>query len=166
MRLFALTVIAAVAPATVLLRWPDSAVTLGARPVAVRVDVSSVRTKLLATAASPSRTLFVRLDGVSAARQPGVVWRVYLGVTPSSKPQLAIGTLALYADGLRTTHPFKPATFSYAADKAVTTLLGHGGHRLSLRFVAFGPLIGGKPSKPHPAADVRVTRISFVTLEG
>src|SRR4051794_35205008 len=144
-----------------LFRWPVAPPALTGRTTSVRVDIQSARARILAAATSRSRLLLLRLSGVTAARQPGVVWRVLLR-GPVSR-SIGVGTVALYQTGLRTEHPFRPAVFSFPVDRAVAVSLAGGAHTLTLTFVPTAPLVNGKPSQPRPKAIVEVGRISFIT---
>lgn len=138
---------------------------LGARPVLATVDTKGIVKQLRAGALDPSETLLLRLEGVEAAKQPGVVWQVYLSepwettLQPTRPPFL--GNLALFGRGIRGRPGFKPATFSFAADRAVLAALAAGAERLRLTFLATGPIVDGKPSPPRPAAKVKIPTVSF-----
>jgi hypothetical protein len=143
---------------------PITPITLGGRRVSVLLDVTHVRRQLLTVARSRSETLLLELGGVEAARQPGVVWRIYLRPPASATfTRLAfVGDLALYGAGVHQSgRPFTPASFAFAADNAAEIALSDRGRILRLSFVPIGPLVDGKPTGPRPASRVTVGRVSF-----
>lgn len=147
-----------------LFRWPVAAFQLGARPVSVAIGVRRTRKQLLELSEDATRTLLLRLDGVEAAKPPGVVWQVYVSAPgdatlhPTRPP--FVGNLVLIGPGIRPR--FKPARLDFVAGRAVHAALAGGAERLRLTFVATGPLVDGKPSPPRPAAKVKVATVSFV----
>jgi hypothetical protein len=143
---------------------PVTPITLGGRRVSVLLDITQVRRQLLIAARSSSETLLLELGGVEAARQPGVVWRIYLR-SPASATftrRALVGDLALYGAGIHQSgRPFTPASFAFPADAAAKVALGDRGRMLKLTFVPSGPLVNGKPTAPKPASKVIVGRVSF-----
>ena len=107
------------------------------------------------------------MKNVTADRQPGAIWEVYLGLPAGAAPNpegpYFVGSLAMFGMGIRSQsrHEFMPAEFAFASDRAVRTALSAGSRKLSLTFVATGPLIHGKRSTPHVAAPVRIGSVFF-----
>ena len=148
-----------------LIRWPIPPVLLTARPSRARLDITRLRDQLARVAQSPDDTLLLRLEGLVAARQPGVIWQVYLGLPATARPDpkspYFVGNVALFGRGVRGSHHFAPATFSFQVDRSIVASLRSSGNELPLTFVPTGPLVNGRPSTGKPAADVRVERVSF-----
>jgi hypothetical protein len=149
-----------------LVSWPGMPLTLWREPTVTKLDVRKLRAKLARIARSDEDTLLLRLDGVEAARQPGVVWKAYLtpprhGLLLPRGPSF-IGNVALFGPGLRDEPHFKPASFSFGADAAVAAALATGANELALTLVPTGPIIDGKPSPPRPAARVKVAAVRFM----
>ena len=136
-------------------------IALAAAPVTITLETSRVKKELLAAAANASQSVLLRLDGVAASRQPGVVWKVYLGVIGNDP--VFVGNLALYGAGIRegTAH-FVPASFAFPVDRAVEIALRGPSNRLRVSFSATGPLVNGNPSRAVPAAPVTIARLSLV----
>jgi hypothetical protein len=109
----------------------------------------------------------LRRAGVEiGSKQPQTVWQVFLA-PPNIKRldpggPFFIGTLAMFGAGVRGSHEFKPATFTFVADKAVQAALRGCTDKLALTFVAAGPLVNGKPSKPQVGANVRVGSVDVL----
>jgi hypothetical protein len=138
---------------------------IGPRPLPVKVDISRFRDQILPAAKNVDKTLFLRIDGVEAARQPGVVWQVYLG--PPGKPTKPespsfLGSMALFGMGIRDqAKKFMPASFSFPIDRAILAA-AQAGANLALTLVPTGPLINGKPSSPKLASKVEIGGFSIV----
>jgi hypothetical protein len=115
--------------------------------VSVELGIAHARKRLLAAATSPDETVFLRLGGVHAAHQPGVVWKVYLGRSAF------VGNVALYGTG--------QLSFSFPVDRALRAALGAGVDELAIRFVPTGPTVNGRPTAPKSAATVTVARLSL-----
>jgi hypothetical protein len=148
-----------------LFHWPIPPFVLTQRKV-VQTDATKVRERLQSVAANKNQSVLVRLSNVVASKQPTAVWQVYL--SPPGTERLDpngpfyIGTLAIFGAGVRGTHDFKPATFTFVADKAVQRALSGGAGKLALTFVAAGKLVDGKPSKPKLGADVRIGSVDLL----
>ena len=127
--------------------------------VAVKVDATQFRERLLAVAANPDQTLFLQLNGVEAASQPGVVWQVYLG---APAPASFVGNLAMFGMGIhdQTKGNFMPASFSFPVDNVIRAALANGGG-LSLTFVPTGPLVNGVATTPKVRSSVKIGSFSF-----
>jgi hypothetical protein len=148
-----------------LFHWPIPPFVLTQRKVA-QTDATKVRERLQSVAANKNQSVLVRLSNVVASKQPTAVWQVYLSPPGTNKldPKgpFFIGTLAIFGAGVRGTHDFKPATFTFVADKAVQRALSGGAGKLALTFVAAGKLVNGKPSKPKLGADVRIGSVDML----
>jgi tyrosinase len=148
-------------------RWPIPPFPLGRKPYHVTVDIGELGQRLTRLAESRSETLFLRVEGVQAQRQPGAAWQVYLGLPDGAKPDprgpYFVGNLALFGTGVREgSHHFMPATFSFVADGALRRALRRDPSSLSLTFVMTGPVVDGKVSAPKVASSVRVGKVSIV----
>jgi hypothetical protein len=150
-----------------LIRWPIPPVVLGPRRRTVYLDISNLRARLGSITESTSQTLVLQLKNVTTARPPGVIWEVYLGLPANESPNpngpYFVGSLAMFGMGIKSQSrkKFMPAEFTFASDRAVHAALKAGGKKLSLTFVATGPLINGKPSPPRVASKVRVGSVLF-----
>jgi len=131
----------------------------------VQTDVSKLRGRLQGIARNENQSVLVRLSDVVASKQPKAVWQMFLSPPNAkldTKGPFFIGALAMFGAGVRGTHDFKPATFTFAGDKAVQRALASGTDKLALTFVAAGKLVNGKPSKPELGADVRIGAVDFL----
>jgi Common central domain of tyrosinase/Polyphenol oxidase middle domain len=148
-----------------LFHWPIPPFVLTPRKV-VQTDVSKLRDRLQSIARNETQSVLVRLAGVVASKQPKAVWQVFLSPPNAkldTKGPFFIGTLAMFGAGVRGTHDFKPATFTFVGDKAVQRALASSTDKLALTFVAAGKLVNGKPSKPELGANVRIGAVDFLT---
>jgi hypothetical protein len=149
-----------------IITLPIAPIALGARRVSVPLDVTHVRRQLLMVARSRSETLLLKLGGVEAARQPGVVWRIYLRAPADGTltRRAFVGDLALYGAGIHESgRTFTPASFAFPADAAVEVALGDRARMLTMTFVPTAPLVDGKRTAAQPASKVRVERVSFAS---
>ncbi|HEY6961629.1 MAG TPA: hypothetical protein VI408_07055 [Gaiellaceae bacterium] len=137
--------LAAAASAPVV-RFP-APVVLGAKSVSAVADAGDERARLLAAARSRTAHVFLHLGGVSAARPPGVIWRVRIAGR-------AVGAVALYGTGIRSEPRFRPARFDFVCDGAIAAALADGRGRIVVTFAPAGPLA-------RPRASVRVERVDL-----
>jgi amidohydrolase family protein len=104
---------------------------------------------------------------VEAERAPGVVWELYLGLPANSIPNpespFFVGTMALFSAGVRgpAHKEFKPAHFTFNANRAIAASLERNRAELSLVFVPSGPLVNGKPSRPQVKSPVRIGTVDL-----
>jgi tyrosinase len=151
----------------ILIHWPGPPVELKDRQVSVQIDVSQIRERIPTILRSKNETLVVELNNVVAERQPGVVWEVYLGAPAdaalNAQSPHFLGTFALFSTGLRTHRhgEFKPAKFTFQADKAFEVALRTNQAKLPLVFLPTGPLIDGKPSQPKIKSPVQIGSIDI-----
>ena len=152
--------------AQVLIPWPGPPVELGEREITVPIEIAKIRERIPALLQSKSESLVIELDNVVADREPGVVWEVYLGAPPNTamtaeSPHF-LGTVSLFSTGVRSHQhgEFKPAHFSFPANKAFGAALRTNQEKLPLVFVPTGPLIDGKPSQPRVQSPVRIGAIN------
>ena len=137
-------------------------VELGEREVAVPIDIAKIRERIPALLQSKTESLVIELDNVEAEREPGVVWEVYLGkpanLAATAESPNFLGTVSLFSAGVRShTHgEFKPAHFSFPANRALEAALRSNQERMELVFVPTGPLVDGKPSQPKVLAPVKI----------
>lgn len=151
----------------VLIQWPGPPVELNQEDVSIPINIQDFRQRLGPLAASQTEMLLLELDNVEAARSPGVVWQVFLGLPPGAAPNpespFFVGTLALFSAGVRSqAHgDYKPAHFRFRVNRAVLEALRTNQGQLRLVFVPSGPLINGKPSRPRVEAPVRIGTIKL-----
>jgi hypothetical protein len=138
-------------------------VELGEREVSVPIDIAKVRERIPALLESKTEKLVVELDNVEAEREPGVVWEVYLGKPTSAEGSNFLGTVSLFSAGVRShAHKeFKPAHFSFPANRAVATALKANAEKTELVFVPTGPLMDGKPTQPKVLAPVKIGSVGL-----
>lgn len=152
--------------AQVLIPWPGPPVELGGQEVTVPINIAQVRDRIPALLQSKTESLVIELDNVVADREPGVVWEVYLGAPPNgarnAESQNFLGTVSLFSTGVRSHQhgEFKPAHFSFPANKALAVAMRTNQEKLPLVFVPTGPLIDGKPSQPKVQSPVRIGAIN------
>lgn len=152
----------------ILLRWPiPHPFYLTARQTSLVVGIRPLRERLASIVENENETLLLQLQNVEALRQPGVVWKAFLGLPRGAAPDADgpyfVGNVALFGSGIRSTggHHFRPASFSFAVDRAMQTALRSDTNNLVLTFVPTGPLVNGKPSRPRVAARVRIGRANL-----
>ena len=149
---------------TLLRRFAVAPFTVPRVRTATRIPlyVAPIRDRLEIAAASPDPKLVLRLGGMRAARPPGVVWRVYVApprTPPEERGRYWIGSVALFSDGVGDAE--RPAVRELVVDQAVRRALHTARGTLELGFVPTGPLVGGKPTAPRPAAALRVGAVSL-----
>jgi hypothetical protein len=151
----------------ILIHWPGPPVELNERETAVEINIKEFQQRLATVAESKSEFLVLELGDVEAARAPGVVWEVYLGLPPNAAPNAEspffMGTMTLFAAGVRehAHNGFKPAKFTFHANRAIQAALKSRQEQLRLLFVPSGPLIEGKPSHPKVQSPVRIGTVNI-----
>jgi hypothetical protein len=152
--------------AQVLIPWPGPPVELGEREITVPIEIAKIRERIPALLQSKNESLVIELDNVVADREPGVVWEVYLGAPPNTalnaeSPHF-LGTVSLFSVGVRSHQhgAFRPAHFSFPANRALEAALRTRQEKLPLVFVPTGPLMDGKPSQPKVQSPVRIGAIN------
>lgn len=151
----------------VLIPWPGPPVELNQQEVSIPINIKEFRQRLAPLAESKTETLLLELNNVEAERSPGAVWEVYLGLPPNTAPNpegpFFVGTVALFAAGVRAhAHgDFKPAHFTFHANRQILAALRGNQEQLRLTFVPSGPLIDGKPSRPRVEAPVRIGAVNI-----
>jgi hypothetical protein len=150
-----------------LIRWPGPPVILGGERVSIPIDIKGLKQRMLSAAESNDQTLMLRFDDVEAERLPGVVWEVYAGLPAGkeSDPEgpYFVGTMTLFSAGIRTrmSHEFKPAQFTFALDRVISTALQTNAEKLEITIVPSGILIDGKRTQPKVAAPAKIGRVSI-----
>ena len=132
-----------------------------------------LRRRLTNIAPSSTQTIYLQLEGVEAATQPGAVWQVFVGPanpaaapvvnTPAENSPHFVGSFSLFGLGVRddmTGMYFRPATIALKINRAL--LASPGQTPLAITFVAQGPLINGQPSRPQVHSAVHISSISIV----
>jgi hypothetical protein len=135
----------------------------------VEINIKEFQQRLapLAEGRNKEEFLVLELDNVEAAKTPGVVWEVYLGLPPNAAPNAEspffLGTMTLFAAGVRehAHEGFKPAKFTFRANRAILAALKSRQEQLRLLFVPTGPLIDGKPTHPKVQSPVRIGTINI-----
>lgn len=157
----------------VLIHFPLPPIELLQRNTIVKLDVRKYRERLAKLAPSKTDTLLLKLDDVVAARQPGVVWQVFLGAPKganlTSDSPFFIGNVALFGMGIRNETPkgekFMPASFTLLADRAVQAgLRANPNGILPLQFVPTGPLVKGRQVVPKLRSKVTIGKVSLSVL--
>ena len=149
-----------------LVRSPKPFV-VGRKSSSILLPIERTEDKLR-DASAGKRKMLLRLDNVAAKRQPGTVWRVFLGLPrdepPDPRSPHFIGNLALFGSGVRdaSNHHFEPAQFTFPVDRAISAALQRTGKTIPLTFVPTGPVVNGKQSSPRVAATVSVGRARLV----
>jgi len=150
-----------------LIHWPGPPVELGPEKVTITIDIRDFAGRLRKLTESKTESVFLILNNVEAERAPGVVWELYLGLPANSIPNpespFFVGTMTLFSAGVRAhAHKeFKPAHFTFNANRAIATSLERNRAELSLVFVPSGPLVNGKPSRPQVKSRVRVGTVDL-----
>lgn len=150
-----------------LIRWPGPPIELGPDPVSIPIELKDIRQRIMSIAESKTETLFLKLEGVEADRQPGVVWEIYAGLPPNTAPDpegpYYVGAMSLFSAGVhsKAQHDFKPAEFAFSLDRVIPAAMRTNAEKLELTIVPSGILINGKRSQPRVAAKVRIGRLSI-----
>jgi tyrosinase len=135
----------------ILIKWPPIKWPPGPDPGPIEIDLHEVRRQLATSLAGKNAGVALRLDGVTADRQPNVYWEVYMGLPAGEHATIEsphyIGNLAIFGGGVAAAHGGHAAqhaagvTFSINRALRATLARGHN-TALSLQFVARGA--GGK----------------------
>jgi tyrosinase len=153
----------------ILIHWPGPPVELNERETAVEINIKEFQQRLapLAEGRNKGEFLVLELDNVEAAKTPGVVWEVYLGLPPNAAPNsespFFLGTMTLFGAGVRehAHEGFRPAKFTFRANRAILAALKSRQDQLRLLFVPSGPLIDGKPTHPKVQSPVRIGTVNI-----
>jgi hypothetical protein len=142
-------------------------VELGSDPVSIQIDVRRARQRLISAADSPAQTVLIQFEDISADKNPGASWEVYVGLPLNAQadphgPHF-VGAISLFAAGVRSeAHgQFQPTAVAFSLDKAIPAAFRNNASKLEVRFVPSGILINGKPSQPNVTSKVRIGRISL-----
>ena len=153
---------------TLLLQLPNPPVVLGPKPVTVTIDVRALSARITTAMRLPTQTLLFELEDVTADRQPGVVWEVYVGARAEglkrdSTNATYVGNIALFGNGIRSEshHGFKPAHFAFPIERALAVALRQQRGLIPVTFIPHGLDILGKASTPEVASAVRVGKMSL-----
>lgn len=153
----------------ILIRLPIQRIVLESERVSFPLDIRQARQRIATIAESRTQKLFLELD-VEAERQPGVVWEVYVGLPPNTEPDpegpYYVGNVSLFGAGIRSeaTHAgFKPAHFSFLANRALMTALRKKDDNLQVTIVPHGVLINGKPTRPKVESPASISQVSLTT---
>ncbi|HZS29541.1 MAG TPA: tyrosinase family protein [Candidatus Angelobacter sp.] len=151
----------------ILIHWPGPPVELNQEEVAIEINIKEFQQRLASVAESKTEFAVLELDNVEAARAPGAVWEVYLGLPPNAAPNpespFFVGTMTLFGAGVREhAHgDFKPAKFTFRANRAILAALKSRQEQLRLVFVPSGPLMNGKPTRPKVQSPVRIGTVNI-----
>jgi hypothetical protein len=152
-----------------LLNIPFPPNPIGPDPYVVAVDISTIEQRLVTILNNPLQQVFLELDGVQTATQPGASWEVYVGLpagtvgNPTSP--FYVGKLALFGKGVRSDFPrggFQAATLRFNATKALKTVVDSGGTSAPLSFFSKGIVVDGKQQPGNPQSDVTVASGKFI----
>jgi tyrosinase len=150
----------------VLIHWPGPPVELNEKEISVPIDIAQVREKRQLLQ-SQNQSLVLELGEVTAEKEPGVVWEVYLGLPAGAKadPQSPnyLGTISLFSTGVRShTHgEFKPAHFTFPINKALDAALSKEGEKPQLTFVPSGPIVEGKRALLKMQAPIHIGSVNI-----
>lgn len=132
-------------------------VALGPAPVRVVLAVSSADRAALVRAAGAGKAL-LRLSHLSARAQPGVVWRVYVGLPEDTEPDEArgVGTVNFFnVVALAGGRPKADQPLDFAIGRQLGNLTGEEG--VAVTFVAEGA--------PAPGSDATIGRIEIGQIQ-
>jgi tyrosinase len=150
----------------VLIHWPGPPVELNEKEISVPIDIAQVREKRQLLQ-SQNQSLVLELGEVTAEKEPGVVWEVYLGLPAGAKadPESPnyLGTISLFSTGVRShTHgEFKPAHFTFPINKALDAALSKEGEKPQLTFVPSGPIVEGKRALLKMQAPIHIGSVNI-----
>jgi len=149
-----------------IIHWPFPPEEIISEPVTVPIELGDLTQRIQSIAESPDHKLFLILDGIEAATQPGVTYQVYFGLPANTaaetKSPYYVGTFSLFGLGVRDEghHGSTPAKFRFPANRAVTAAL-RSKEKLTLTIVPSGILIDGRPSHPKARSSIRIRTISL-----
>lgn len=150
-----------------LIRWPGPPIELGPEKVFIPIELKDIRQRVMSIANSGNETLVLKLEGVEADKQPGVVFEIYAGLPPNMEPDpegpYYVGAISLFSAGVhgKMRHDFKPAEFAFPLDRVLKQAMRTNSEKLELTIIPAGPLINGKRSQPKVQAKVRVGQLSL-----
>ena len=149
---------------------------LGEQPVHIPLPIpAQLRQRLTNMAPNTSENIYLQLENVEAAAQPGVVWQTFVGPAAPAARTVAmantavesnahfVGNVVLFGAGVRADMPNMPATLSFKINRALLASQGP----LAISFVPAGILIDGKPSHPQVRSTVQIgsARIVVETIK-
>lgn len=150
-------------------------IVLGAKRFTFNLDVRRLRRRLTPLLESPTDTLLLELADVEADRPPGVAWAVFIGLPDGAALNTAtspyfVGNVALFATGIRLggtdvrsdSQPFEPARILLPIDTALRRALIERRDRIPVLFASHGIDVDGKPTRPEPAATVRIGAVNVL----
>jgi tyrosinase len=158
----------------ILIRWPGPPIELGPERISIPLEIKELRQRLTAISGNKEQTLQLKLSGVEADRQPGVVWEVYVGLPAGKEPDadgpFFVGTVALFSDGIRkggdhAGHEYKPASFTFTIDRALREVLRGNDDKLQITMVPSGVLVNGKAETPRAESKVRIGQLTLALQE-
>ena len=135
---------------------------LNSERVSFSAEITQVSDRLASISENKTEKLFLDLGRVEAAREPGVVWEVYVGLpehaAPDPKGVFFVGNVVIFGAGIHTDahHDYHPARFSFDATRAIAEAMKRKEKELRITFVPHGVLINGKPSRPKAATTVHI----------
>jgi hypothetical protein len=148
---------------------PGTPVEVNGQMVTLPVNFGDTLKQILTIVNSPDQPLFLVLDAIEAATQPGVLYEVFVGlpkgVAPNSSSPFFVGTFSLFGLGVHDEagHGFKPAMFRFSAKKVVAAVLREKGN-VSVSVVPVNPdAPNGEGSGVKPRAILKIGTISFAT---
>ncbi len=154
------------AAAAIVVGAPAAPVELGNAVTVVKLDVEPIGSALRGAAGGASQHAILRIDGITADRQPGIGWEIYAGprdVARDPRGPAYVGTLSLFGAGIRdeARGALQPAHVVFAlgaAIRAAPAAWKRG--EVFLTFVPRGNDVDGRPSIPHARARVRIASIT------
>jgi tyrosinase len=128
-------------------------------------DAKALGARLAEIARAPEKTAVLRVKGVEADMEPGVVWEVYVGparLKPSPESPYFVGVLGLFSGGIKTKREhYHPAEFVYPLDKAI--LAAGDASTLEVTFVPIsGVEVDGRAQPAELRAEVKVAEMDIV----
>ena len=153
----------------VIYQYPGPPVELGPEQVNISINVASLAQQLITIAESKTQTLFLQLDEVEAASQPGAVWEVYLGVPAGQhllrdpKSPFYVGNVALFGAGVRSEsqHGFKSASLAFPINRAILAALKANQKSVPVTFIPHGVLVDGKLTQAKVLSPVRIGKVNI-----
>lgn len=128
----------------------------------------TVGARLAEIAKSPSESVLLQFKDVTADRQPGASWEVYVGLPANAKPDAQsphfVGNVALFGDGIKG-EGHHPAEFIFPLDRALSARSDVSGLQVTL-VPSSGVAVNGRPTPAEVRAPVRVGQVNLLHDKG
>jgi hypothetical protein len=139
--------------------------TLGATPttLTMRMPSAAVRERARGAITAANRTLVLRVEGIKADTQPGVIYEVYVGLPAGVKPDISrpeyVGTLSTFGAGHAGAEGFSAA---WPIDAAAARALQASGDNVAVTFVPRGVFNGAQEQAVQLQGNVSFSKMRVI----